>query len=61
MTKNSRRRATKKTAAKNAGKANRLKLQNRARTESAVVALDEGLGLVYSVGEFLQSDKSTVS
>jgi len=61
MAKNSRGRAAKKTNAKNAAKANQRKLQKRAQTESMTATLDKGLGLVYSVGAFLQNRKSTVS
>jgi len=58
MTKNSRGRATKKTVAKSAVKANQLKLQKRAQTQNATAMLDKELGLVYSVSVFLQSEKS---
>lgn len=61
MTKNSRRRAAKKPVAKNAMKANQLKLQKKAQTENATTMLDKALGLAYSVGVFLQSDNSVIS
>lgn len=61
MTKNSRRRVAKKATAKNAVKSNQLKLQKRAQTENVTAMLDKELGLVYSVGVFLQSDKHAVS
>ena len=60
MTKNSRRRGAKKTAAKKAAKTDQLKLQKRAQTENVTATLNKGLGLVYSVGVFLRSDKSMV-
>ena len=58
MTKNSRQKAKKKTVAKNAVKANQRKLQKRAQTDNVTAKLDKDLGLVYSVGVFLQSEKS---
>lgn len=58
MTKNSRRRDTKKTAAKDAVKAGQRKLQKRAQTEISTAILDKDLGLVYSVGAFQQPHKS---
>ena len=61
MTKNSRRKATKKTAAKKAVKANQVKLQKRAQTENVIATLDKGIELVYSVGVFPQSDKRVLS
>ena len=61
MTKNSRRKAAKKAVAKNAVKANQLKLQKRAQTENVTAVLDKGLGLVYSVGVLLQSENGVVS
>jgi cobalamin biosynthesis protein CbiD len=61
MTKNSRRRTAKKTVAKNAVKANQLKLQKRAQTENVTVMLDKGLGLVYSVGVSIPSGEDAVS
>ena len=60
MTKNSRRRVAKKTAVKNAVKANQLKPQKRAQAENVIAMLDKGLELVYSVGVFLQSDQRIV-
>jgi len=57
MAKNSRRRAAKKTIAKNAVKANQRKLQKRAQTENVAAMLDKGLGLLYPVGAFLQNPK----
>lgn len=61
MTKNSRRKAAQKTAAKNAGKTSQRKLQKKAQTKNTTAELDKGLGLVYSVGVFLQSDKGVVA
>ena len=49
MTKSARRGVAKKTAGKNAVKANQLKLQKRAQAENIVAMLDEGLGLIYTV------------
>lgn len=51
MTKNTRQHAAKKTVAKKAGKADRLKLRKRAQTEDVTARLDKDLELVCSVGD----------